>query len=708
MRGGWRLRRNSSIIEGRCIAALQRAELYTHLKETAIARDHSITALRYARVLRSEQMITSALYCIAVADRTAGHARAAVDLLAELIPQLRVASVSYSFIASTRLELAAGLNDLERYEDAEKELLQTIADSQRSFERGVQALALSALARVHLKAGHLEDALQAADEADEIVRDRTGSVAVGTKHVEEWSIRGTLGVVLAANGHRDAAIAALQSAVGMIEARRAKLGVDEVALSGFLQGKDEPYRVLVRLLIEAGRDRDALLVSERLRARALGTAIAHGNIDVLPEMTQDESKRLDSLNADIATFNKQLLASEQGDSDLRVRLDETRTALRALMTDLYARSPAIRARVPDDPETIVGDPLRLLPNTGDALLTFLVDDEQTFAFLIHRDIDGMKIVSRKIPIARSELTRIARRLTAAYAARSLSYRDDSQKLYELLLSPFISTIQSKSLLYIVPDGILWRVPFHALQAKSGKHLIEQVAVAYTPSLTLLRTRRPKNNAASGTTLLAVADPTLPARTEMQRDAIFRNGTFGPLPDSRAEVREIARLYGDSRVLIGNDATETAVKNDADAYNVLHIATHGVINDAAPMYSAVLLSSSGAEDGLLEAREMIHMNLGADLAILSACQSAGSNVTPGEGLIGMSWALMVAGCRNTVVSQWNVASKSTAQLMIAFHREMSSHDYATALQRAQLSMLHTKAHRHPFYWSPFVLLVTSQE
>lgn len=698
-------------IEGRCIVSLLRAEIYEHIHETAIAREHSINALRYARVLRDTTLIAAATQNMAIIERAAGNPQAAVTLLSEHLQQLQQASVKRSVPAVMRLELAAALNDLERFDDAENELIRTVDASRGAFERGVEAMGLSALARVRLRAGRFEDALRVAQEADAIARGRIGSVAVGAQGVDEWSVRGTLGIALAAAGQRDAAIAALRSAVGIIETRREKLGVDEVALSGFLQGKDEPYRVLVRLLIGAGRDREALLVSERLRARGLGTAIAQGNIDVLPAMTAEESARVDAMNADIAAINKQMLVSESGEPDLRTRLDETRVALRALLTDLYARSPAVHARSSEDPEAIVGDPARLLPQSDQALLTFLVDDEQTFAFFIHRDADELKIVSRRIAVSRSELTRTAQRLTTAVASRSLSFRDDARRLHELLLSPFLPDIRSKRLLYIVPDGVLWRVPFHALQAGNGEYLIEQVAVAYTPSLTLLRARRPKNDRARGTALFAVADPVLPPGRAMQREAMFRDNNFGPLPDSRSEVREIARLYGGrggSRVLIGNDATEAVVKREAEAFNVLHIATHGVINDAAPMYSAVLLSSSGADDGLLEAREMIDMRLGADLAILSACQSAGSSVTPGEGLIGMSWALMVAGCRNTVVSQWNVASRSTAQLMIAFHREMIGHDYATALQRAQLAILRTKAHRHPFYWSAFVLLATSQE
>ena len=87
-----------------------------------------------------------------------------------------------------------------------------------------------------------------------------------------------------------------------------------------------------------------------------------------------------------------------------------------------------------------------------------------------------------------------------------------------------------------------------------------------------------------------------------------------------------------------------------------------------MYSnLVLTQGSAAEDGLLEAWELMNMDLRADLVVLSACETARGRVGAGEGVIGLSWALFVAGSPTTVVSQWKVASASTAQLMLEFQR-----------------------------------------
>jgi CHAT domain-containing protein len=139
--------------------------------------------------------------------------------------------------------------------------------------------------------------------------------------------------------------------------------------------------------------------------------------------------------------------------------------------------------------------------------------------------------------------------------------------------------------------------------------------------------------------------------------------------------------------------------------VLHFATHGVMNNASPLYSHLVLAHSEKEDGLLEAWELMQMDLQADLAVLSACETARGRYGAGEGMIGLSWALFVAGVPSTVVSQWKVESASTRDLMLQFHRRLQSGktSKAEALRQASLSLLKNPATSHPFYWAGFVLV-----
>ena len=132
-----------------------------------------------------------------------------------------------------------------------------------------------------------------------------------------------------------------------------------------------------------------------------------------------------------------------------------------------------------------------------------------------------------------------------------------------------------------------------------------------------------------------------------------------------------------------------------------------------MYSRVLLAQAEGdanEDGLLEAWEIMKLDLKTDLAVLSACETARGRVGAGEGMIGLSWALFVAGCPTTVVSQWKVESASTTELMLEFHRQLKSHmanpagDFsaARALRGAALKLRRSNQYRHPFYWAGFVV------
>jgi CHAT domain-containing protein len=105
-----------------------------------------------------------------------------------------------------------------------------------------------------------------------------------------------------------------------------------------------------------------------------------------------------------------------------------------------------------------------------------------------------------------------------------------------------------------------------------------------------------------------------------------------------------------------------------------------------------------------------MKLNADLAVLSACETANGRISPGEGVMGMSWAFFIAGTRSMLVSQWKVNSASTSQLMANFYTSLASNPYgekADSLQEAALRVMKDGRYRHPFYWSGFVLVGSSR-
>jgi CHAT domain-containing protein len=307
--------------------------------------------------------------------------------------------------------------------------------------------------------------------------------------------------------------------------------------------------------------------------------------------------------------------------------------------------------------------------------------------------------------------------------RSIGIQRLAVDLYKLLLLPARDQLAGRSTLVLAPDGILWELPFQALQSEPGHYLIEDFSTYYAPSLTVLceiTKKRSAKAAASALskdvsslkpTLLAFGNPALATGGESVA-SVLRDDSLPALPEAEREVKAIAALYGpgNSRVFIGASAREEAAKSEMGNHKILHFATHSIFDNQAPMYSRIVLSqsvSNSNEDGLLEAWEIAKLDLHADIVVLSACETARGQIRAGEGVTGLSWAFFLAGCPATVVSQWKVESAGTTEMMIGFHNNLLSSDgpsgKAEALRRAALKMLKSEKYRDPFYWASFVVV-----
>jgi CHAT domain-containing protein len=159
---------------------------------------------------------------------------------------------------------------------------------------------------------------------------------------------------------------------------------------------------------------------------------------------------------------------------------------------------------------------------------------------------------------------------------------------------------------------------------------------------MIRLRKPRSG--KSPTLLAFGNPALSDETGSRARATRRDEKLEPLPEAEKEVRALQSLYGaaNSRILTGADAREDTAKAEAGKVDVLHIATHGILNNSSPMYSRVVLSQGNSnEDGLLESWEIMKLDLSAEIVVLSACETARGRVSAGEGMIGLTWAFFVA-------------------------------------------------------------------
>jgi CHAT domain-containing protein len=142
------------------------------------------------------------------------------------------------------------------------------------------------------------------------------------------------------------------------------------------------------------------------------------------------------------------------------------------------------------------------------------------------------------------------------------------------------------------------------------------------------------------------------------------------------------------------------------YSYLHFATHGVVDESNPELSRIYLQADAeSEDGKLYTGEIYNLKLNADLVTLSACETGLGKISKGEGVIGLSRALVYAGAQNMIVSFWSVADDSTSELMKDFYDRMlnnPSMKFSDNL-RASKQVLINGDYAAPYYWAPFVLL-----
>ncbi len=152
-----------------------------------------------------------------------------------------------------------------------------------------------------------------------------------------------------------------------------------------------------------------------------------------------------------------------------------------------------------------------------------------------------------------------------------------------------------------------------------------------------------------------------------------------------------------------------MSGDLARYRIVHFATHSRIDTRLPALSGVLLSEVGADgaprQGLLSLEDIYNLRLGADLVVLSGCETALGREVRGEGLVGLTRGFFQAGATRVVASLWPVQDRATAELMSHFYRAMlrDGQSPAAALREAQLALAHDRRWADPYYWAGFILL-----
>lgn len=550
-----------------------------------------------------------------------------------------------------------------------------------------------------------------------------------------WPTRTLEGRIRLAMGQRGAARAAFEESIAIIEDQRQRVAGSESAQESFFEDKLEPYQRVLGLLAAERQSAAALAYSENAKARVLLDVLRGGRGNVTKAMTEAERGEEKRLSARLASLNAQLrIAQGRSGSDstklpaglnaLQEQLKQTRMEQDGFLSRLYVAHPDLKTQRGLSLGFKLEQASSLLPDTQTALLEYAITEDKSYLFAIVLSDGVPHLTIYELPVKQKELSELAMDFRSRVASRNLLLAEQASRLYQLLLKPAQDQLKDKTRLIIVPDGVLWELPFQALRDSAGRYLIEDFSISYAPSLAALaemvKASRQREGRAGSLALLAFGDPTN-AQGNVRSSPQRATAQARSLPDTELEVRELQRLYGagNSKVFTGTAAREEAFKQEAGSFRILHLATHSILDDASPLYSQIVLASPPPtlakqevrEDGVLEAWEILKLDLRAELAVLSACETARGRLGAGEGIIGLSWALFVAGVPSTVVSQWKVDAASTSELMREFHRQLRTRNQnsellqakSDSLRAAELKLLHGKRYSHPFYWASFVIV-----
>ena len=412
-------------------------------------------------------------------------------------------------------------------------------------------------------------------------------------------------------------------------------------------------------------------------------------------------------------------ANETGDTirEQRYRriLFTTRQRYDSLTASLKERYPRYYA-LKHDNQVLSATNLQKNLADNEMAIEYFVGDRTGYAFAI----TPRQVEITTFPIDTS-LAYHVRQLRNSIQPRTsqASYRGfvaSASALYQKLIRPVLKDHRADKLL-LIPDGVLNFLPFELLLTEavsSGPgsyqtlpYLIRSNQLSYSYSATWHfsnRSNLPPNGSLS---YLAVA-PTY------GNDEALAYGTLRsevtPLQWNQREADGL-QAYLPGSILTGTAATEQRFKEQAAQHGILHLATHALVDNERPEQSGLVFAppTDSTSDGLLRIHELYAMELPAQLAVLSACNTGMGKLEKGEGAISLARAFAYAGCPSVVMSHWAVDDQATAQLMDHFYQYLTDGlPKDEALRQAKLTMLATDGPaNNPFYWASFVVVGDTQ-
>jgi CHAT domain-containing protein/Tfp pilus assembly protein PilF len=545
----------------------------------------------------------------------------------------------------------------------------------------------------------------------------------------------------------------IERSLNLIESLTVSAGDRDLRASWFATVHQQ-YEFYIDLLMQlhkqnpaGGFESKALEASERSRARSLLELLGESRADIRqgvdPQLLAQEQNARKKL-ADGIQHQQNVLSqahTRQEADDGEAETVRLTTEYQQVLSEIRRRSPQYAALT--QPSSLTQAQLRELVDDDSVLVEYALGDRRSYAWTVTRD----RVESFELP-GRDAIEKLARVVYEGLSqppnsptTTTADFPAALTNLSSIVLAP-ISKYLSKKRVLVVADGALQYIPFSILQAPGGSsdsRLLAQLEVVNLPSgsaLAIQRTMLKDRKPASGL-LAMVADPVVTAddsrlakhaspggalrNTEASdiselgralRDVQTSGGySLRRLFFSRQEANTIFSLIPPAKgvKMIGFAANrKMVVDNTLADFQIVHFATHGLLNNRLPELSGIVFSmfdeQGQRQNGFLQLYEIYNLKLSADLVVLSACQTALGKDMRGEGVVGLTRGFMHAGARRVLATLWNVNDRASAELMYRFYREMLVNGLkpSAALRAAQLELSKQKQFQAPFYWAGFVI------
>ena len=538
----------------------------------------------------------------------------------------------------------------------------------------------------------------------------------------------------------------LKERTGQIE-EEAKIQFEKTRILMRLDRLEEAMDSIKRTINIVERQRVAI---SQFDSRASYFAFVHRYYALYIELLM----RLHAQNPDLGFAKRAFEASER--SKVRSLLDLlTTSAQNAACGDLLAKQlssagSAMESEWMSGQEmlapTVTLEQTQAQLESGTILLEYALGEDRSFLWVVGQhdmvahELPKAALIRKLVEVLRTALVppRLERQESVSeYQERAhkmdREFGKASRELSRLVLGP--AHLDPAKRVLIVPDGTLQYTPFAALPdpKTNGTPLIGRYEVDILPSISVLETvRKATEQRPRPTSTIAIFadpvferdDPRVPHRGEkntfigerpnsLTRAILDTGGRqyIARLPASRDEAEAIAGIFqshnseGVQLALDFDASRDHLLKTGLSQFQLIHFATHGVVDAEHPELSGLILSlvdvRGSKQDGYLRIGDIYQLKLAADLAVLSSCESAMGKNMESEGIIGLPRAFLYAGAKSVIASSWKVDDEATARLMSALYtRIRNGEGPGSALRGAQLEMVRNPRFSKPYYWAAF--------